>query len=598
MDCRQFESDVAEFILSDPCLSTADREEIQRHMGTCSACCEVYTETQWIITLIRDNEERVRRLICCGKDEELPNVSEKPKEAESLVDVEPATEPLEMVEAAWQRLKAGFKAMEEEKRPAVRARRMLLVRWSAAIAASLLVACGLGFLGVRTFSPSGPVMLTSENGAKTIPFGQEIRTGSLSKTLRLGGRHTVVANAGTAFMLTPLHHWLKTGYLVTLETGELYAEVMHDGNPFGVKTPAAEAVITGTKFDIRSQRGQTDLTLVEGSVRLVGDGEAVVVRTGQMSTVADGQAPSAPKPVDVLAATTWARKKMVENALARRNLTADNAMLNYIADSLPSPAPVDPARLDYATWRDAHQQWFAEQFPWIFKAQAVLKTEHNIQADYVELLMVSGDIWQFHYPRSYAQPIPVFGPAAIDRLAKHYGIAPDNLILAVKPAVQASSESTRESARMTADHETGMFSACRRALQQWRTDIATAERQGDGSLTGDLLLFSLGACQYLANTRTAAYLWVREHPEQAARMLADPTCAPAIAGVLSMRRALDSQELTASLRKQAVCVGKAENLGIEQLVKIPKPEQDPCRYGWREPGADKDLSKLLLPSVE
>ena len=72
--------------------------------------------------------------------------------------------------------------------------------------------------------------LASETGAQKIPFGQEIRTSLLEhKTLHLGGRHTVVVNSGTAFTVNPLHHWLKTGYLLTLKTGELYVEVTMTG---------------------------------------------------------------------------------------------------------------------------------------------------------------------------------------------------------------------------------------------------------------------------------------------------------------------------------------------------------------------------------
>ncbi len=58
----------------------------------------------------------------------------------------------------------------------------------------------------------------------------------------------------------------KVRYDLQLAKGELYVEVI-PGHPFTAKTPNAQLIITGTRFSVNHQDGQTDLTLVKGSVR-------------------------------------------------------------------------------------------------------------------------------------------------------------------------------------------------------------------------------------------------------------------------------------------------------------------------------------------
>ena len=66
------------------------------------------------------------------------------------------------------------------------------------------------------------------------------------------------------------------------------------------------------------------------------------------------------------------------------------------------------------------------------------------------------------------------------------------------------------------------------ALQRWRSDVgALASVPPDRR--GQVLLGSLQAGTYVANTRTAAWLWARQHPQEAARLLAGqapPTGGP------------------------------------------------------------------------
>jgi len=373
---------------------------------------------------------------------------------------------------------------------------------------------------------------------------------------------------------------------------------MHDGNPFSVRTPHAEAIITGTKFNIRALPGHTQLALADGSVRFSAAGTSVTVRTGQVSTVAAGSRPTRPISVDTASMTAWAREKMVRDTVARRSPDLDTAFMDSLIENMKYPDPPDPANLEYAAWRDENREWFRQQFPWIFKAQEALRKQRDIEADYIELLMLSGDIWQFHYPRPADGPIPVFDPSAVERLASHYGLDSEWLLAVVRPSdiVRDASDSDRPSDKTPGE-------LYRAALEQWRSDVAAAERRWDEEFPLKLLLFSMGACRYLADTRTAAYLWVREHPEQSRKMLACPVCAPVVGALFPAQARLgeaglsegDVDALLAELSEQSVSAGNAKNRALEQLGK-PAPEKGGCRCRCDVP--QPEISKALSPLVE
>ena len=133
--------------------------------------------------------------------------------------------------------------------------------------------------------------------------------------------------------------------------------------------------------------------------------------------------------------------------------------------------------------------------------------------------MVSGDIWQFNYPRTASQSIALFDPAAIERIAKHYKVDSAELLRSIRATANPSelrAPTLQPDATPEATHPPD---ASATALSSWQAAVVAGAGLPE-ELPADLMLFSLRASVYLANTRTAAYLWVKEKPE-ALTVLAD-----------------------------------------------------------------------------
>jgi hypothetical protein len=534
MNCKRFETEIVEYVLDTADVPDSLCEEIESHIADCLDCRNVYLDTVSLIEAIHQDKTRIRTLL--------------------QVRTHPDA-------------------------PIRRFARIVPLRRVAAMAACLLLAVALAFLTMKTSSPTRADLSRLENP----------RDASAPRITRLEGGHLIVANAGADFQVEPLRQGDRQGHRVSLRSGELYVEVAHNGNPFVVGTPNAEAVITGTRFEIRALPGLTDLILVEGQVQFSGGSRTVLVREGRVSSVIGNSAPSRPQPVDALSAVAWAREVLLRDRLARHGIPVERFMPLASLDALPVSVPPDPATLDYAAWRDAHRDWFEEQFPWIFKAQAALKSQHAIEADYLDLLMLSGDIWQFHYLRPCTQPVPVFDPASIERLAEHYGVPPAPLLSLTASGPWASSRDwpaipVRTESRPLPDRY-------RASLQLWLSDLAAAEERPGDAAPSNLLLFSLQACRYLADTRTAAYLWIREHPIEADTLFSDPTRAPVIASALLPQKAPGADALTI-LGKQCICALEAENVAMERLfTRFSEPGNRRC--GTADWG--KQLSHVLSP---
>jgi len=188
-----------------------------------------------------------------------------------------------------------------------------------------------------------------------------------------------------------------------------------------------------------------------------------------------------------------------------------------------SPAPLSMATLDYKSWRDENREWFSRQYPQMFKVQEILAAKYNIQADYIELLMVSGDLWQFHYdPKGrIGQPLTVYTPSSLERLATHYELPFKEITAAAKvqstpvgsttPATSTSSESA------IAD------------LQTWGRTVKARLNDPKG-IPIELQLSLLQAGTYLGKTRTAAYLWLRENRDTAKQVIVNQPDAVSLIG--------------------------------------------------------------------
>jgi anti-sigma factor RsiW len=89
---------------------------------------------------------------------------------------------------------------------------------------------------------------------------------------------------------------------ITLLSGEIYAEVPLE--PLKIVTDEAVVVVKGTKFSVKRQDAVTTVTVVEGEVICLGQGEQVNVAEG-FQTIATNEGLSDLAPVNTVSITNW-----------------------------------------------------------------------------------------------------------------------------------------------------------------------------------------------------------------------------------------------------------------------------------------------------
>jgi ferric-dicitrate binding protein FerR (iron transport regulator) len=430
-------------------------------------------------------------------------------------------------QSSWSRLLQSCPdlAAQHEHQSRRHDRRRILYRIGGLAAAACLLLAVTWAWWQPTGSQQGPSSATAQqanaslelvtaSGRQPLALGQAIRADDSVKRLLLGGQHKVMLNRNTTITVTAqvdTDH-ATPAWRIKLTTGELYADVVHGlpgGTRFAVVTPNALATITGTKFNIRSEGGATELTLLKGSVRFASPAadHAIDVTTGHASTITGAADPTTPHSVDALVAIAWTQPDEVAGGLAEGLAgTFDQPLL---VDGLGGDAllPIVP---DYQTWtyerfRDEMRPWFAEQFPWAIKLEKSLNEEHRMDADYLDVLVVSGDIWQFHYPVASGKAIPAFHAAGVQRLAEWYDFDANRLMHAVNQNLPTTITQ--------APHGT-TYAAM---IDHWQTDLTTnisADQVDD-----QLMLFSMQAGTYLHRTRAAMHWWVQRYPIKAERLI-------------------------------------------------------------------------------
>lgn len=463
-----------------------------------------------------------------------PEVEEaEPDPIEQIADLRRRVNTMEAYQArfceAWRKRCAetdgdAFELADVDPRvqPAMPSTRRVARRLAAgefAVAASLLLVVGAW---VAIWQPSEPptatarqqvaeqtrhtVQLITSGGPRHVELGATVASREGRLEVLLGGMHRAMLNAGTTASFEALPG-ADHAYVVGLAEGEAYVEV-RPGHPFEVYTANARAQVTGTRFSVRAHQDATELVVAEGGVRFTArelPDQWVDLRADQLSTITDQRRrPTPPTTVNARARTAWASEPLPE-----RSASALIPEIEPELESLPDEAwrrqsELDLDILDYEAWREENRGWFAEQFPWAMDLEAVLRDEHGLQADYLEVLVASGDIWQFRYPRALGEQIPVFDPAVVERLAIVYGI--DRSALA--DAVSGYYTGAREEYAHGQD-------AFAEAIDRWRNSLRAAE-PGAGD---EAMIFTVDAARYLRDIRAAAYLWLRRHPERAQRLL-------------------------------------------------------------------------------
>jgi len=171
--------------------------------------------------------------------------------------------------------------------------------WSGAIAASILVALGIG---TYSFAPPFPQQPQVQEARFATPVGGH-------KVINLADGSRVELNTQSVVRAAVDNKRRD----IWLDSGEAYFEVTHrEGEPFVVHAGKRTITVLGTKFSVRRDRDRVTVNVVEGRVR-VDDGQgkdtsAAIITAGDTAITRQGSTLITPKSED-----------RVENALAWRD---------------------------------------------------------------------------------------------------------------------------------------------------------------------------------------------------------------------------------------------------------------------------------------
>jgi hypothetical protein len=616
MTCGQAQEALGLYLVRDPSLTAVDRRELETHLAACSECRRERDEQERLVALLRDRwgpiSKGTRALLdACegphGVAVAMPNGAWRPM----------------TVEEGWADLKRRIAAYEEQKKRE-RIARLGRVGRAGALAASLVLAVAAGWFALTGTRDERPSPLASRDGSAGVPnavdevpvakraglsdemgshAGELLTTHGQPREVILEGMHRLVLDVNTSASVVRRERpssaagprGSRLAYELSLSRGRIYLEVV-PGSVFTVTTDNAVVRVTGTAFDVRTEPGLTELVLVRGSVRFGSSapgGGWADIRAGHASRIVGRSAPEQPEQIDARAAVAWARDLALANAVAR--MAPAGELLMPIPGVWEKPPYRDLDMIDYRTWSENRRSWFVREFPWIAELEAAITDTNGAEADFLALLTLSGDVWQFHYPRSVARPIPAYRPGAIGCLSQRYNIDAAVLLRAVSGSARDALQGPGPtSADVPEPGGASPATTYLTALRHWRAAIAKAV--GDAEpLSDDLMLFSLRAARYLGTTRTAVYLWMNEHPEEAARLVGDGRYADRwgamwpgdVRGVEDLEAALGRQALAAyeletaaqellTTPRVADCESRARALtarfleGLEKLVPSPK----------------------------
>lgn len=487
MDCKEAQILLAPHIMGE--LDSDSRShDLQVHLFSCQACSQEYEAVKETIEFIDEHKALFA-------------------EAFETIDKERAAEQ-EEIKRSWQAIQAKLvKIKAQEKRAKLRR-----VLWRATAAAACFV---IGISVWLTLSnskipekpipqktalapaPSIKIDLVSDNGNVAISAGTEIKTtASEMKTLILNGKHHMLLNSDTALLIEPLLDNERVGCIVKLTSGEIFTHVKHDGNPFVVSTAHGKAIITGTTFDVKVTDTITTLVVSEGTVQFESEQGTVEVAPGQISRIVANSAPTKPVSCNTAELTAWATGYEIKTTLAKIKSFSEGYDLTDLWFSAMS-GPIDLEAIDYKDWIEKKRDWFKREFPWIFQLKDSLAKE-GVEVDYPELLIHSGDVWQFVYPDVSPARIPVLNTDSLLRAASRYGYDREWLVENVSTV-----KSVIDSPMVAKSKFTDL-----KAFEQWSRYFEDLKKSSM-ELDADTLLYSLHASTFLANTRTLAWLGIK-----------------------------------------------------------------------------------------
>ncbi len=391
-------------------ITDEEKQSFESHLTVCQACIKEYEETKRLMSLVKKHwvsvSTETRQLLEQAGYEVLEQKHVSNNHSRPMT-----------VEEGWQDL---CKRCSDLAETTEKSKSLQLFLRIGAVAACLII----GILTWMEFSnysktqnlpqdfssqqvatapkPSVKVELVRPSGNTAVATNQKIVADNELKILLINRKHRMVMNVGTSLCIEPFTANAQIGCLVKLAAGEFYTHIQHDGNQFIVNTAHGQAVITGTTFDIKVTEDSTTLVVIEGIVRFESEKGTVNVEASQKSKIIGQSAPSIPLSCNTAELTAWATAYKPNTALAQAESDDDW----YLTFSLRRD-PIVLAETDYKQWIEEKRDWFKKDFPWIFELKDALNKE-AINIDYPELLIESGDIWQFvclqKFPARFSVP--------------------------------------------------------------------------------------------------------------------------------------------------------------------------------------------------
>jgi transmembrane sensor len=171
--------------------------------------------------------------------------------------------------------------------------------WRVAVpaaAAAFVLGLGLGVVALRTLLPERALAV------------REFTTGSYELV-------TVQLSDGSTARLAPMSRLRfeerAKGREVWLEGQAFFGIRSDSARPFVVHTSVGDAVVVGTRFDLRVQHEGLRLVVVDGKVMLNTSSSHVAVAAGQMSTVTSGSRPEVVTAERVDSLLSWMNGSLV-----------------------------------------------------------------------------------------------------------------------------------------------------------------------------------------------------------------------------------------------------------------------------------------------
>jgi ferric-dicitrate binding protein FerR (iron transport regulator) len=171
--------------------------------------------------------------------------------------------------------------------------------------------------GAVEFLAPGSNLWQALKTGKDVAVGSRVRTGPAVRCeFRTADGSEVRLNTGTEVLFT-------AGRLLELTQGQILASVAEAPTPFKIGVPGATVTAVGTEFDLLSRAAESVLTVLQGTTKVEGKGDQVIVEKGERAKIVDGKVTEKDQAEDLLQATRWVHEILIlkgrdNKELARR----------------------------------------------------------------------------------------------------------------------------------------------------------------------------------------------------------------------------------------------------------------------------------------